>query len=82
LSLDGKVVFATDIQGRFRQVEIGRMRIAFEPPLAGGRIFLPAQIKTASYGGAKLSVAVASDENVINLPSVSARQLCEIEFKG
>ena len=79
VTLDGKETFATDIIGRFRQVDLSAGRIAFEPPLAGGRVFVPGKILRADYGAATLAPERTGNETVLELPPVTARQLCIIE---
>lgn len=82
LKLDGKTVFATDIPGRFRQVEIGAGRIAFEPPSGGGHIYLPGNVIHASYGGTTLVPQTIASETVVTLPAGKTRRLCEIEYSA
>lgn len=80
LSLDGARIFAADIPGRFRRLEITGNRLAFEPPVAGGAIRLDRKVVRACYGGVALAAAEAGGEHVIALPPVAQRQTLEIEF--
>lgn len=79
LALDGRVAFATTINGRFRHVAIAPNRLAFEPPLAGGKIFLNGTAARVSYGANVITARQIGGETVIDLPAVTARQLCVIE---
>lgn len=79
LSLKDRVVFATDIIGRFRHLDIMPGRIAFEPPLAGGKIVVSGQVRQASYGAGTIAARSIGGETVIELPAVTTRQLCVIE---
>nr|WP_298687442.1 trehalase family glycosidase [uncultured Dongia sp.] len=79
LTLDGRAVFATDIAGRFRHIDIADGRLSFEPPLAGGRIFLNGSAQRVSYGGSVITPRQIGGETVIDLPKVASRQLCGIE---
>jgi putative isomerase len=79
LTLNDRKVFATDIVGRFRHVDIKPGRLSFEPPLAGGRIYLKGHVQRASYGAAVITARQIGDEAVLDLPAVAARQPCIIE---
>ncbi|WP_303977654.1 trehalase family glycosidase [Dongia mobilis] len=80
LALNDRRIFTTDIPGRFRHVEITAARLAFEPPLAGGRVFVPGKVGRVHYGAGTLAGKPIGDETVIDLPAVTARQLCVIEL--
>lgn len=82
LTLDGRVVFATEIAGRFRHVEIATGKISFEPPPAGGRIFVAGTVTRARYGDMSLTPVIAGAESVLTLPASATRQLCVIEVQG
>ena len=79
LSLNGRQIFATDIPGRFSHIEIKPGRLAFEPPPAGGRIYLKGHVQRASYGAAVITARQIGDESVLDLPAMASRQLCIIE---
>ncbi|WP_374655465.1 amylo-alpha-1,6-glucosidase [Dongia sp.] len=81
LTLDDRQVFATDISGRFRHVDIGSHRLAFEPPPGGGKIYLKERVKRASYGASVITARQIGDEAVIDLPAVAAPQLCIVEVQ-
>lgn len=82
LSLDGRHVFATDIPGRFRQIEIASGGIAFEPPSAGGNVYLDGKVVRITYGDSEVTPVVVGRETVIKLPAVKVRQLCVIEVQS
>ncbi|MBL8709671.1 MAG: hypothetical protein JNL25_10785, partial [Rhodospirillaceae bacterium] len=78
LTLDGRAVLATEIRGRFRHVEIAPGRLAFEPPLMGGKVIVPGTISRATYGSQTLAPQREGDETILVLPAVAAPQRCEI----
>ncbi|TDQ84214.1 putative isomerase [Dongia mobilis] len=80
LSLDGGRVFAIDIPGRFRHLEISGSRLVLEPPVSGGTIRLGRKVARALYGGAALAAVAAGGDHVITLPPVAQPQKLEIEF--
>lgn len=79
LMLKDRPVFATDIIGRFRHIEITPGRITFEPPPAGGKVFLSGPVQHIRYGAVTIAAKSIGGETVIDLPAVAARQLCLIE---
>lgn len=82
VALDGKPAFATDIAGRFRHIDIAAHRLACEPPLAGGRIYLRQTVTHATYGDTVLQLQTVNGETIITLPTVKSPQLCEIEISA
>lgn len=82
LALAGKRVFATDIPGRFRQMEIAPRGIAFAPPIAGGNIYLDGRVARVTYGDNVITPVASGAETVIKLPPVTSRQLCVVEFQA
>lgn len=80
LSLDGAAIFATDIRGRFRHIDIAAGRFASAPPPAGGTIRFARKIARARYGGVELSATEKDGTSILALPPVERSQLLEIVF--
>jgi putative isomerase len=79
LTVNDRVIFATDIAGRFRHIEITAVGVGFDVPAAGGRVFVPGKVHAARLGDESLDLIEVKGETVIELPAATAPRACVIE---
>ena len=83
VTLDGRLAFATDIQGRFTQVAIGEDRLSFRTR-GGGSLRLPGidAATRADYAGQALRPRSKPEGLEIDLPATDKAQLFEVSWSA